>query len=61
VYKSKTLALKTLYSLQNVGYFRILVFGVNSNISGTLTYNVFLSLFSGKKIESGMKKQDPVF
>jgi hypothetical protein len=55
--KSETLALKKLYQLQKMGYFRILIFGLNLNISGTSAYTFFLELFSGKKSRLGMKSE----
>ena len=57
--KSETLAppLKKLYQLQKMGYFRILIFGLNLNISGTSAYNFFLGLFSEKKSRLGMKSE----
>ena len=47
--KSETLALKMLYQLQKIGYFRILIFALKLSISGILIYNFFLVLFSEKK------------
>ena len=55
--KSETLALKKLYQLQKIGYFRKRVFKLNLNISGTLAYNFFLILFSGKNSWAGMKSR----
>jgi hypothetical protein len=47
--------------LQKIGYFRILIFGLSLSISGTLAYNVFLRLFSGKKTNIDEKSLGPVF
>jgi hypothetical protein len=44
-----------LYQLQKIGYFWILVCGLELHISGTLSYNVILRLFSGRKSRLGMK------
>ena len=57
VQKSETLTLKNLYQLQKIGYFWILIFGLNLNISGTLAYNFFFALFSGKKSCTGINSQ----
>ena len=46
-----------LYQLQKIGYFWILIFGLNLNISDTLAYNFILRLFSGKKSRLGMKSK----
>ena len=55
--KSETLAMKTLYQLQKIGYFWILVFGLKLDISGTLIYNFFLVLICRKKSKSGVKSE----
>ena len=49
--------MKTLYQPQKIGYFWILVFGLELDISGTLVYSFFLALFCGKKSKSGMKSE----
>jgi hypothetical protein len=45
--------MKTLYQLQKIGYFWLLVFGLELSISGTLKYNSFLVLFNEKKKKAG--------
>ena len=55
--KSETLVLKEFYQLLEIGYFRILVFRLKLNLSGTLAYNFFLVLFSEKKNKAGMKSE----
>ena len=57
VYKSETLTLKKLYQMQKIGYFQILIFGLNLSISGTLVFNIILGLFSGKKSKLGIKSE----
>jgi hypothetical protein len=46
-----------LYQLQKTGYFWILIFRLNLNISDTLAYNFILRLFSEKKSKLGMKSK----
>ena len=43
--------------MQKIGYFWILVFGLELGISGTLAYNFFLVSICEKKIKSGMKSE----
>jgi hypothetical protein len=57
VYKSETSVLKKLYQMQKIGYSQILIFGLNLSISGTLVFNIFLGLFSGKKSRLGIKSE----
>jgi hypothetical protein len=40
--KSEALALKKLYQLLKIGCFRVRIFGLKVNISGTPPYNVFV-------------------
>jgi hypothetical protein len=49
----ETLALKNLYLLQKIGYFRILNFELKLDISSTLAYNVSWCLVEKKKVEQG--------
>jgi hypothetical protein len=46
-----------LYQLQKIGYFWILVFGLELGISGTFAYKSFLMSFCGKKNKSEMKSE----
>jgi hypothetical protein len=43
--------------MQKIGYFQILISGLELYISGTLQYNVCLVLFSEKKSKLGMKNE----
>jgi hypothetical protein len=60
VLKSETLALKRLYQLQKIGYFRILIFELKLDISGTF-HTIFLSCNLMKKKSRWNKKMRAVF
>ena len=61
VQKSETLALKKLYQLLKIGCFRVCIFGLKVNISGTPPYNVFVIFIYWKKKQNSDEKRDSFF